>query len=276
MNKDRAFKPLMNILLVALFIGFAVAVYYAHDLKQKLLSIKASANATGMYVASLENKIEHLEEQLSEERKKRFTECIVPAAQAVRCINILLDREKLVNWVMRHSLKGRMYRTLAEEIVDTTLEIEGGKYALLLLAMMERESNFYIFSRSEVGAVGLGQFTKSTIRELIRRGVFKQVDDVYDPRKHIPAILEWLRVKGMKEDGSNIDAALYNYVGGNPRKSKADKVAKRYVRDIKANVGDLLFFLSTDTQPVLCRDVKIDHKAELEGDVSQYSVNTVM
>ena len=173
-------------------------------------------------------------------RINRHTVVKIEGLHLEHSLKVPLRREAMVAWVMKHSLKGKMYRRLAEEIVDTCLEVEQGKFALLLLALMERESNFYVFNKSSAGALGLGQFTDTTIRTLIKRGVFKRYDDVFDPRKHIPAILVWLREKGMGENGENLERALIRYVGG----SSKNKMTIAYKNGIMKNLGELYTVLS--------------------------------
>lgn len=194
-------------------------------------------------------KAQQLEQQITKLKQEKAvqvqrTKIITPNSG---CQQLELNRELLVYWVMKHSLKGKMYRRLAEEIVDTCLEFEGGKYTLILLALMKRESNFYIFNKSKAGALGLGQFTKATIKEMINAKIFNSFNDVFDPKKHIPGMLMWLRKKGMGKNGENFKKALYGYIGASPENKKA----AAYVNDVISNLGELytlLFKFASSTQ----------------------------
>ena len=159
-------------------------------------------------------------------------------------ISLKLDKPVLVKWVMASSLRGKMYPRLAEEIVDTSMQIDNGRFTLLLLALMKRESNFYVFHKSSAGAVGLGQFMPDTIKQMVEWGWLKTPIDVYDPQQHIPAIVKFLEKKGMRRDGTNINKALFNYFGG---KLNPD-AAKGYIKSVKANIGDLVIALMSAHQ----------------------------
>ena len=163
----------------------------------------------------------------------------ITANNVVYTISLELNKPVLVKWVMASSLKGKMYPRLAEEIVNTSMQIDNGRFTLLLLALMKRESNFYVFHVSKAGAAGLGQFMPNTIKQMVEWGWLKTPMEVYDPKEHIPAIVKFLKKKGMREDGSNIDKALFNYFGG---KLNPD-AAKSYIKSVKANMGDLVIAL---------------------------------
>ena len=154
--------------------------------------------------------------------------------------NVILDRDKLVLYVMKHSKKDRMYRRLAEEIVDSACTTNDGKDCLLLLGLMERESNFYIFNKSSSGAKGLGQFMDRTVHSMVEEGVLTRPSDVFDPKKSIPAIIFWLEEKGLKKDRSNLDSVLFRYVGGNYKNKRTIKPARAYIQAIKKSMRNIV------------------------------------
>lgn len=179
------------------------------------------------------------------------TTVIGHTAQDTKNLSVILDRRVLVDWVLSHSIKNKISKSIAEDIVDASMSVENGKYCLLLLALMQRESSFYIFNKSSVGALGLGQFMPATIKEMINKGVFTRYDDVFDPKKIIPAIIIWLREKGMDDKGNNLTKALYGYLGAN---------SKGYIKDIEANIGDLYLSLVRKRKANASKPVVTDNK----------------
>lgn len=215
------------VLIIILGIGFGS--YHDHVIRNyKLETQKLHSKLLDTKKRVLELEAENSKLSISK------TTVIEHTPQNTKNLSVILDRRVLVDWVLKHSLKNKISKSIAEDIVDTSMSVENGKYCLLLLALMQRESSFYIFNKSSVGALGLGQFMPATIKEMINRGVFIRYDDVFDPSKIIPAIIIWLREKGMDGKGNNLTRALYGYLGAN---------SKGYVKDIEANIGDLYLSL---------------------------------
>lgn len=204
--------------IIVLGIGFGA--YHRNTIRDYEIEIQKLRS----YSLDMEKRVAELETGHS------INEQIRPATQHTKNLSVVLNRTILIDWVLRHSIKNKISKSIAAEIVDTSMSTSGGRFCLFLLALMQRESSFYIFNKSSAGALGLGQLMPDTIKEMIKRKVFSRRDDVFDPKKTIPAIIIWLKEKGMTNDGKNLEKALYGYLGAN---------SKGYIRDIEANIGDL-------------------------------------
>jgi soluble lytic murein transglycosylase-like protein len=84
----------------------------------------------------------------------------------------------------------RMYPRLSREIVQSAIKYSD-KYDLspiLVLAVVEAESQFYPFALSKKDAKGLMQINPEANQEiLLREGIFQEPSDVFDPDRNIEA-----------------------------------------------------------------------------------------
>lgn len=117
----------------------------------------------------------------------------------------------------------RMYPRLSREIVDAAVKY-AGKYDLspiLVLAVAEAESEFYPFALSKKNAKGLMQVNPEANQDmLLRRGIFKEPSDIFDPDRNIEAGCYLLR--RFINQSPDLDTALDNYLGADSATYKAE------------------------------------------------------
>ncbi len=117
----------------------------------------------------------------------------------------------------------RMYSRLSREIVDSAIKYSR-KYDLspiLVLAIVEAESQFYPFALSKQNAKGLMQINLEANQELLlREGIFKEPEDVFDPERNIEAGCFLLR--RFIDGCSDLNAALDRYLGADSVTYKAE------------------------------------------------------
>ena len=142
-----------------------------------------------------------------------------------------LDVDILTEWVYSHS--SRISRKTARRIVETT--IKETKYPLLILSLMERESNFNPLAISKSGAIGLGQILASPaqIKWLKENKIISEKRDLFDIETNIRAT-NFIFLYKLKKANGNLEKALMFYVGGNQR---------RYIKDILTNLGEIYILL---------------------------------
>jgi hypothetical protein len=116
----------------------------------------------------------------------------------------------------------RMYPRLSREIVDCTIKYSE-KYDLspiLVLAIIQTESEFYPFALSKQNAKGLMQINPAANEDvLIRKGIFKEPADIFDPERSIEAGCFLLRE--FIDASPDFDTALDKYLGANSVPYKA-------------------------------------------------------
>jgi len=114
----------------------------------------------------------------------------------------------LRDWVYQKSTK--ISKTQAEE---TVVEVAKYKNPLLLLSLMQAESEFSPTAISSAGAIGLGQVMwKHWGDALVKAGICKEKRDLFDYRINIQAtsfILQDL----LTRSGGNVEKALDRYLG---------------------------------------------------------------
>jgi len=117
----------------------------------------------------------------------------------------------------------RMYPRLSREIVQSTIKYSD-KYDLspiLVLAVMEAESQFYPFAISKKDAKGLMQINPGANQQLlIQEGIFREPADIFDPDRNIEAGCFLLR-KFINES-PDFNVALDKYLGGDSIPYKAE------------------------------------------------------
>jgi len=117
----------------------------------------------------------------------------------------------------------RMYPRLSREIVQSAIKYSD-KYDLspiLVLAVVEAESQFYPFAVSKKDAKGLMQINPAAnLQLLVQEGIFKEAADVFDPERNIEAGCFLLR-KFINES-PDFNTALDKYLGGDSIPYKAE------------------------------------------------------
>jgi hypothetical protein len=115
----------------------------------------------------------------------------------------------LTNWVLSRS--DRISRSAAKEIVKESMWVD---YPMLMLAIIEVESNFVPTAISSKGAVGLTQIMpKIHGPALIKSNIIKEHRDLFDIAISIRAGNIVLR-DCLKQSKGNISNALEQYLGG--------------------------------------------------------------
>lgn len=139
---------------------------------------------------------------------------------------------KLTTWVYTHS--GRISidtaRFIAQEAIIT-------KKPLLMLALIEVESNFVPTAVSSKGAIGLTQIMDVHTKSLIKAGIIKDRRDLFNISQSIHAC-NFIFDDMMKRTGGNVSKALDLYVGGKE---------SVYKNRILGNLGDL-YILTLETK----------------------------
>jgi len=168
--------------------------------------------------------------------KKNCKPKVIIEKVPVECNNTqsLLNVDVLTEWVYNHS--SRISRKTARRIVE--IVIKETKYPLLILSLMERESNFNPLAISKSGAIGLGQIlaTPNQIKWLKENKIISEKRDLFDIETNIKATNFVFLYKLRKANG-NLEKALFFYVGGKQ---------KKYVRDILTNLGEIYILLKNE------------------------------
>ena len=132
----------------------------------------------------------------------------------------------------------RMYPRLSREIVQSAIKYSD-KYDLspiLVLAVVEAESQFYPFALSKKSAKGLMQINpEANQRLLVQEGIFKEASDIFDPERNIEAGCFLLR-KFINES-PDFGTALDKYLG-------ADSIS--YKSEIHGVMGRILLLGITE------------------------------
>lgn len=145
--------------------------------------------------------------------------------------SVLRKEEVLVQWVYEHS--NRISKAACKEIVVAALET---KRPLLLLALMEVESNFIPTAISNKGAMGLTQVMPAHWeKELITAGVIKEKRDLFDVRSSITAG-DFILDINLKKSKGDVSKALEMYLGGQDG---------AYLKKILANLANLYVLTGT-------------------------------
>uniref|UniRef100_A0A6M3IUK0 Putative transglycosylase n=2 Tax=viral metagenome TaxID=1070528 RepID=A0A6M3IUK0_9ZZZZ len=135
------------------------------------------------------------------------------------------SEEALVEWVYTHS--NRISKNVCKEIVKEAIKMPK---PLLLLAIMEVESNFVPTATSSKNAIGLMQILPSAWdKDLIKRGDIGERRDLYDINTNIRCG-SYIFQLYLNQAKGNIDKALELYLGGK------DGV---YVKRILTNLASL-------------------------------------
>jgi len=117
----------------------------------------------------------------------------------------------------------RMYPRLSREIVQSAIRYSD-KYDLspiLVLAVVEAESEFYPFALSKKDAKGLMQINPEANQQLLlQEGIFKEPSDIFDPDRNIEAGCFLLR-KFINES-PDFSTALDKYLGADSISYKAE------------------------------------------------------
>lgn len=117
----------------------------------------------------------------------------------------------------------RMYPRLSREIVQSAIKYSD-KYDLspiLVLAVMEAESEFYPFALSKKDAKGLMQINPEANQQLLmQEGIFKEPSDIFDPDRNIEAGCFLLR--NFINESSDFNTALDKYLGADSNAYKAE------------------------------------------------------
>jgi hypothetical protein len=144
-----------------------------------------------------------------------------PTGVSAASLNSTLSAEVFHKFVNRTSQ--RMYPRLSREIVDSAIKYSG-KYDLspiLVLAIIETESEFYPFAVSKENAKGLMQINPvANQRLLLQEGIFREPRDIFDPERNIEAGCFLLR--SFINESPDVNTALDKYLGANSIPYKAE------------------------------------------------------
>lgn len=133
-------------------------------------------------------------------------------------------QESLIQWVYDHS--NRISRADCREIVIGAMKT---KRPLLMIALIQVESEFIPAAMSNQGAIGLTQVMPSWEKYLITKGIIKERRDLFNISPSIAAGDEILGL-GLKDSKGDVTKALDAYLG------KSDGY---YVKRILANLANL-------------------------------------
>ncbi len=132
----------------------------------------------------------------------------------------------------------RMYPRLSREIVQSAITYSE-KYDLapiLLLAVVEVESQYYPFAISKKDAKGVMQINPQANQQLLlQQGIFRDPADIFDPERNMEAGCFLLR--RFINESPDFDTALDKYLG-------ADSIA--YKAEIHAVMGRILLLGITE------------------------------
>jgi soluble lytic murein transglycosylase-like protein len=124
-------------------------------------------------------------------------------------------------FIQMHNRK--IYDRLQEEIIEACI-VNANKYRLspiLVLSLIQVESEFNINATSPKGAVGLTQINPSEWLEvLVKKNIVTSISDCYDPRKNVEAGCFILRY--YLDETQNFDLALDRYLGIRSQKYRDD------------------------------------------------------
>ncbi len=144
-----------------------------------------------------------------------------PVVEASAARHSTLSVDIFQKYVSRSSQ--RMYPRLSREIVEAAVKYSE-KYDLspiLVLAVVEAESEFYPFALSKKNAKGLMQINPEANQDvLLRRGIFKEPTDIFDPDRNIEAGCYLLR--RFINQSPDLDTALDNYLGADSATYKGE------------------------------------------------------
>jgi len=157
--------------------------------------------------------------------------------------NVLDDKEvrvELTKWVYNHSKQISMAN--CKEIVEESMKTNK---PLLLLALIEVESNYVPTAVSSKGALGLTQVMPNVHEKtLITKGIIKEKRDLFDIAPSIRAG-NYVLDTCLSSSKGDVSKALEGYLGGQD---------KWYVNRILANLANL--YLATVTKNVATALVK--------------------
>jgi hypothetical protein len=120
----------------------------------------------------------------------------------------VLYKLKLTNWVFKNS--ERITQDTAKQIVEETFKVD---HPVLVLAVINIESEFNPSAVSRTGAMGLGQIMYSHWGpELEKQGIIKNKKDLFGIKENIRATSYILKVLMEKSDG-DIIKTLKLYLG---------------------------------------------------------------
>jgi soluble lytic murein transglycosylase-like protein len=132
-------------------------------------------------------------------------------------------RNLLADWVYQNSSK--IARSATRPIVDEAMKYD---HPILLLALIQAESEFSPTAKSYAEAVGLGQIRWSVWgKALINAGICREARDLYDIATNIRAA-NYILMTEIKATKGNFVQALERYVGGK-HKRYVDQIAYNYV-----------------------------------------------
>ncbi len=123
-------------------------------------------------------------------------------------------------WISKNS-------NVSEKTIDTIIrEVNKTDRPLLYLSIINVESSFNPRSRSHKDALGLGQIHSVHIKELKKKGIIKNRNDLYKVRNNVKAI-EYIFNKKLSRSNGNINRSLDRYLGKKSPKYRS-KVQKSY------------------------------------------------
>lgn len=121
----------------------------------------------------------------------------------------------LIEYILKHS--NRCSRSQAKEMVDEAFKTDK---PLLILAIIQKESDFVLTALSPAGAMGLTQVmpvTKSGTdvweKHLIKKGIIKERRDLFEIGPSIAAGNEVLTIY-LNEAKGNVEDAFFKYLSG--------------------------------------------------------------
>jgi len=139
--------------------------------------------------------------------------------------------EQLINWV--YSKSERISKYTCKVIVQEAMKT---KYPLLMLALIEMESNFTPTALSNKGAMGLTQvMPKYHRKNLIKEGIITTDRDLFNISASIKAG-DMILGEYLSQTSNDVSKALGKYLGGK------DGV---YVKRIQANLANLYILIHT-------------------------------
>lgn len=126
------------------------------------------------------------------------------------------------SWVITHSAK--ISEETARHIATEALRYPN---PVLMLAVIEAESEFTPTAISKAGAIGLGQIMYEVHKKDLVALDIKKKRELFDIDKNIRATSFVLQMM-LKKDGGNVEKALHSYLGGKDGKYVA-RIFSNYV-----------------------------------------------
>ncbi len=170
----------------------------------RLIKVILAISAIGLIIAGF-----RWDHKIIEEHKREAT-TLQTTLQSCKDRDIratLSKREVIAFWIMNHS--SRISDSTAQQIATEAFKYP---HPILILSLIEAESEFTPTAVSKMGAVGLGQVIYNIHKkDLVTLGIHRK-RDLFDIDKNMKATSFILQMM-LKKDNGDIVKALHSYLG---------------------------------------------------------------